>query len=682
MHENRFPCGGQIIWLQPNPWELVRRVRTFRNIARILSSEEPTTIAKEAVWRLKKRRDLFRFEKVIQQQSPTLTLRTIPYYRPNCSEVDPQEREAIIHLADEVVNGSFPLLSYGNVRLGQLPNWHVDFIANQEWPIAPIEQLPTVRFDGSDIKVPWELSRLQFLPILGKANLLTSRNIYRDRAMQLVENWITCNPVGRGINWMVSMEVALRALSILFLINLLQPFASSEQQWLEKVNRSLWQHQIFIETHLEFSHIVRGNHYLANLIGLYGLGVFLAGKGMESCRTRNRRLLEREVHYHVYEDGGNYEASTGYHVLVLQIFLSAFLLMRAEGYVPSTQFERKLKLMFDWATTLSDKEGRLPHLGDCDDGRVELLSDDLFQMSSLPLNARDSLRVKGLLGLGAELFSLQQFRTTTDKSWYGLDCSKATPRSPDDAQQGKATCNILPNSGAAIMRWGSNDVLLAAFPNGIHGKGTHTHNDKLSVLLRLDGRELLCDPGTGGYTRDLKMRNRFRSTRAHNCVIVDGKEQNTVPTRGQAFFSLGDEARVGTISWRDSPGAGTMEVLHRGSQLKESVHTRRVVWERPQCLSIVDSFTGAGLHTVELCFNLGPGWQLERFTTKGRSAECVVGGFRQVRIVIQCSGEIRICEEPSEISWTYGTTIRSSRIVASTQIIFPEAVQTEISWND
>ena len=35
--------------------------------------------------------------------------------------------------------------------------------------------------------------------------------------------------------------------------------------------------------------------------------------------------------------------------------------------------------MFEWIASLADDAWKLPHLGDCDNGRVELLSDDIAQ---------------------------------------------------------------------------------------------------------------------------------------------------------------------------------------------------------------------------------------------------------------------------------------------------------------
>ena len=54
----------------------------------------------------------------------------------------------------------------------------------------------------------------------------------------------------------------------------------------------------------------------------------------------------------------------------------------------------------------------------------------------------------------------------------------------------------------------------------------HIHNDKLSVEVMIDGNYITRDPGTYVYTADPKIRDKFRSTRAHNTIYINGYEQN------------------------------------------------------------------------------------------------------------------------------------------------------------
>jgi hypothetical protein len=88
---------------------------------------------------------------------------------------------------------------------------------------------------------------------------------------------------------------------------------------------SLWRHLRFIETHSEFSFLVRSNHYLSNIVGLTTLSAYLQGPGMLRRRQRYARAVNREILLQTYPDGGDCEASTGYHVLVAQMFLHSFV---------------------------------------------------------------------------------------------------------------------------------------------------------------------------------------------------------------------------------------------------------------------------------------------------------------------------------------------------------------------
>jgi Heparinase II/III N-terminus len=109
--------------------------------------------------------------------------------------------------------------------------------------------------------------RLQFLPILGKAYVVTGNERYRENAKRLLSDWMTKNPVGIGVNWSIAMEAALRAMSICFLLNLVSPLRPEEQSWLHTVTRCLWHHLLYIEAHIEFSHLISSNHYLSNVAG-------------------------------------------------------------------------------------------------------------------------------------------------------------------------------------------------------------------------------------------------------------------------------------------------------------------------------------------------------------------------------------------------------------------------------
>ena len=655
----------------------------MRPLFQTIKMSSPLLLAREAAWRIRKRLIKRSILAQIEKQTFPVTFRNIPYYKPDTSTFSRTSRELLIDFANQVCEGRFPFLAYGTADLGQRPRWNVDFISGSDWPLIPLENRDYVRLDGSDVKVPFELSRLQFLPILGKAHLLTGEVRYREAAKDLLTHWIQSNPVRMGVNWTIAMEGALRGMSICFLLNLLSPFSREEQQWLATVTQSLVQHLLYIEANIEFSHLSTSNHYLSDIVGLYCLSVFLDGKGMAARRREYRWRIEAEMAKQVYEDGGDYEASTGYQVLVTQLFTTALLLMRSDGSAPaSPAFVGRLRMMFRFINTVASRSGELPQVGDCDDGRTELLIDDLRQMIHSLVSERNSLRVPHLLGLGQRVFG-EGAGAGDDAAWYGLTDAAAIPNSESQMHPGSAhAIRVLPKSGIGILQNGSAELLFFAIPNGIFGKGSHTHNDKLSFVLRLGGREVICDSGTGCYTRDIAIRNRFRSTTAHNTLLIDGVEQNRIFPGPIGLFALGDEAAVSQIQEGREARGGFLRASHAGYSSLGVLHTRTIrVVDGESAFAIEDQLDGHLVHDFELNLQLAPNLSAEVHAAKD-GILCRILGDRQVQLTVDGPPGLQGSVQPSLVSTTYGATVPASKLRFRGRAAVPTRITTLISWTE
>ncbi|HYG97692.1 MAG TPA: alginate lyase family protein [Terriglobales bacterium] len=613
----------------------------------------------------------------LASDSCPVSYRYIGYYRPQLSLVGDASAKVILETADAVCRGQFSFFGYDAAQLGFPPTWNRDFVSGLDWNDAPSAELCYIRHDGSDVKVPWELSRLQFAPVLAKAHRLSGEERYRDAAKKMIGSWIEQNAVGRGVNWAIAMEAALRGLSMCFTLDLLWPLRDDEQEWLSRVTRSLWEHLLFIEGNLEFSHITRGNHYLSNIVGLLCLSLFLDGKPVVSRRRIYQGKVEREMQLQVYPDGCGFEASTGYHVLVLQMFTSALLAMRAAGCRPSDDFEKRLYRMYDFVSQLADGSGQIAQAGDCDDGHVELTTDDLIQLA-LPGVQRHSISCANLIGIGEALQGKNSGRSAMDDAaWY-----VATTR-VENTESHRNRCTVFPRGGIAIVR--SDDAELAFFnmPNGIAGKGSHTHNDKLSFVLKLWGSEVFCDSGTGCYTRDFKMRNGFRDTRAHNTLMLDGCEQNRFSTDPQYLFCMGNEATVEPITAEESADEVLLRSSHAGYRSLGVTHSRliRLSTLRPE-LIIEDVLEGSGEHGFELFFHVPAHWQVGKPAMNGGVASCTIGGARTVSLEVSASETaISARTEATRQSVAYGAVRPASRIVIAGSAKLPTCIRTVISWS-
>jgi hypothetical protein len=641
-----------------------------QRIAKAVREDSVGVLAREAMLRVSRRFNLSRFQAEVERV-PEVQYRYLGYYKPMLTLLSPHDREAIIRFADLVLAGRIPLMGYGNVALGAEPDWHQDWVSGKHWAFAPSSSLPVVRHDGSDVKAPWELSRLQFLPVLAKAGILTGDDRYRKAACDFVSDWIDRNPVGIGVNWTLAMEAALRGISLCLLLELMWPLTAKEEPWLEKVTRSLWQHLLFIEAHKEFSHLIRSNHYLSNIVGLTTLSAVLHGPAMDKRFTRYAHEVQREILLQTYEDGGDWEASTGYHALVSQMFLHSYLVQKARGTPLDVDFEQRLTAMFQWMAILADRDGVLPHLGDCDDGRVELLLDDIMQ-ASLPAEQRNSLCLSNYLGLASHLLNQPFGSAVGEIAWFGGHALHTPAREPQRVE-------LLNHSGLAVARTEGAELIFCAMPNGINGKGSHTHSDKLSFVLRLDGSELFCDSGTRCYTRDARLRNRYRSAVSHNVVAVDYQEHNSITLDKEALFRAGNEAAVSPIEVLGQNGAIVLAASHEG-YARFGVHCTRTLHLRKNRLSIRDEITGGGNHDIAIYFQVAPEWAVAADQVGGVEVGCSIFGSHSVALTCTTDRPLQLHVENSEISRAYGSALLASRISVQTTGELPLTLVTTIEW--
>ena len=92
-------------------------------------------------------------------------------------------------------------------------DWQLDFKSGYRW--SNKEWYRKINYGnnrGADIKVPWELSRCSHFLTLGQAYFLTGDEKYTREYIYQVMDWIENNPVLFGVNWVCTMDVAIRGL--------------------------------------------------------------------------------------------------------------------------------------------------------------------------------------------------------------------------------------------------------------------------------------------------------------------------------------------------------------------------------------------------------------------------------------------------------------------------------------
>lgn len=498
---------------------------------------------------------------------------------------------------------SWPLLGLGEICFGSPGEWHRDPLSGITWPLDYHADLNLHRNDGSDVRTLWELNRLPHLLTLARAYAVTSDERFAIEFFQQVETWQSANPLGRGVNWNCAMEVALRAMDLLGAFTIFRHSPQLNEETLARMLAIFDQHGSFIRQNLEFSYIFTSNHYLSDIAGLLWLGIMLPELDQAAdWRGFALRELLSEMDKQVLDDGADFESSTGYHRFVLEVFLYSFILCRANDIEIEKRYWEKLRGMLGYLAAYLRPDGLAPLIGDSDSGQV------------FPLVKRSADDHAYVLAVGAAVFADAQLKppglsVPPELLWIlgpdGVDSyQKLTETSPRSKS--------FPDAGTHIQRERDLYLLFNASGAGINGRGSHGHNDALSIEVSACGRSFMADPGTYVYTADLHQRQLFRSTAYHSTVEIDGIEQNT--TDEQVPFVIGNEAQPRLTQWESTATNDRVVAEHRGyTRLNHPViHRRSVKFDKQQRFwTIEDSFQlDSGGHTYNFYFHFAPGLEL------------------------------------------------------------------------
>lgn len=211
-------------------------------------------------------------------------------------------------------------------------DWHLDFKSGYRWSEATwYLDVPLARRLGADIKVPWELARMQHLVQLAWAYAFAldgragfrSPPAYVSEMRNQVLDFIATNPPRFGVNWRYAMEVAIRVVNWLVAYDLFRAYgARFDPEFDQVLTRSVYEHGLHVVRNLERGPGLCGNHYLANLAGLAFVSAYLpASPETDAWLAFAVGELINEVGRQFNPDGSNFEGSTSYHRLAAEMVI-------------------------------------------------------------------------------------------------------------------------------------------------------------------------------------------------------------------------------------------------------------------------------------------------------------------------------------------------------------------------
>jgi hypothetical protein len=568
----------------------------------------------------------------------------------------PGDRERILAAAESALAHRVRLLGPETADLGPRIDWLRDFKAGVAWPRGYMRDIAYVNpHDSSDVKVAWDLSRLQWLIPAGQAYLLTGEERYAEAVRTVLESWIDANPYAQTVNWSSTMEAALRILSWTWFFRVFQASRVwSEAGFRERFLCALYLHGDFTDRHFEISD-VNGNHCTADGAGLAFAGLFF-GQGRDAQRWQARAwsILCDEIPRQVYPDGVDFEASIPYHRLVAELFLLPALYREALGLDVSEPYRERVKAMARFVAAYSRPDGSVPLWGDADDARA------------LPLGGQDLNDHRYLPGLVGAAWNF-----TALKEAFGGDPSEvfwtlgpaAVESLPRDGPAKDHSSQSFRDGGFFVMRNAVDHVFVDCGRTGLADRGGHGHNDCLSFEAALAGAHLVSDCGAFVYTRSFEERNRFRSTAYHNTPQVDGKEINRF--KPGLLWDLEYDARPEVRLFETGAEEDVFCGAHAGyRRLPEPVTPVRtiVLDHRRHALTIADAFEGSGRHRIEIPLHLAPGVTVSE---AGAGRLVLRSGDQLFALHWEPAGSWGLTIGEGRVSPSYGVAVKNARLVFS-----------------
>jgi hypothetical protein len=217
-------------------------------------------------------------------------------------------------------------------------DWQLDFKSGYRWSEAT--WAADIRFGhlpGVDVKVPWELARMQHLPQLAVCYAVHRNQPQRAEFCERlgrefrneVLDFAATNPPRFGVNWHCTMDVAIRAANWLVAYDVfVAAGARFDDAFRTVFVQAIGAHGEHIINHLEWWPHHRANHYLANVAGLAFVAAYLPRTRVtDAWLAFSVQELIREVKQQFHREGTNFEGSTCYHGLAAEMVTYATALV-------------------------------------------------------------------------------------------------------------------------------------------------------------------------------------------------------------------------------------------------------------------------------------------------------------------------------------------------------------------
>lgn len=465
------------------------------------------------------------------------------------------------------------------------PNWHMNpmngesILTNRPWwKVADFQS------NVGDIKLIWEASRFDWVLVFAQ------RIVQGDlEVLVLLNGWISDwskkNPPFFGANWKCGQEVSIRVLHLAMASLILRQEKNPQPEIIHFIKLHLHR----IAPTIRYAIAQDNNHGTSEAAALFVGGSWLSSQGITvgaKWEKLGRRWLENRVSRLISVDGSFSQYSVNYHRVVLDTF-SIVELWRRRFTLPrfSTCLQSRLIAAAQWLAAMVDpSSGDAPNLGANDGARLLPLTDSFRDF-------RPSVQLAMILFSGFRAYT-GEGSWNTPLYWFDIDLPESIMPSMGN--------QVFDEGGYAILR---NQYVMALlrYPRF---RFRPSQADALHVDLWKKSVNLLRDAGTYSYHAEPEFLHYFSSTKAHNTVEFDGRDQMPRLSR----FLWGDWLKTASIE----PLLETKESTSFAAAYRDShgvYHKRRLTLTNSK-LEVLDEIAEFK-HKAILRWRLAPGdWKI------------------------------------------------------------------------
>ena len=407
----------------------------------------------------------------------------------------------------------------------------------------------------------------------------------------LVNSWIHSNQKITGDGWH-PFTISVRVVNWLHAASVFESQLKEDDAFRQRLLGSLYGQAQVLSTDLELD--VRGDHLLKNLRAMLWVGVAFEGAEPATWFQRALGLLQQELSEQVLPDGGHFQRSPGYHLVVLKDCLEIGIWLRRNRNGSPPWLDDAVRRMLDYLVAILPSNRQIP-----------LLKDTAWDAAPAPHD---------LLAAGAIYFGDPSYKRNPQTGLYPFLLFDRAGWEKFRAWSSNYEPRVslaLGDSNHYVMRdEGSGEYLIldAGKPCPDYVPA-HAQADLLTYELSIDGQRVVVDSGVYEYTAGA-WRDFFRSTRAHNTVEVAGENQSEV----WSSFLVARRARPGHVFWQESRDCVMFQGAHDGyTRLPVPVkHRRTLIWRRNHFWLVVDELSGKGQAVAASYIHLHPNLLLEK----------------------------------------------------------------------